>query len=274
MSAQNFGMPTPFPMMNMSMPQMSQMGGASTQSNTLYVGDLPKEASQQEIWHHFLQWGNVIGVQLINRTTNGEIANFAFVTFQTYADSLNGKNSGDHSSFLGKEIRVQFKQNASEYLHDANLFINNMSKSMSAKALETECEHFGRVLSCKLKYNSDGEPIGYGYVQFENKDDAEACIEGLNGKILNDKAISVSRFVHRAKRVHNINPNNNLFIRNFPQDWTEAKIRSFLDETFKNFGETISVGICFDGNHDRHYAFVAYTNAEDAKNAHDQMNDE
>ena len=43
MSAQNFGMPTPFPMMNMSMPQMSQMGGASTQSNTLYVGDLPKE---------------------------------------------------------------------------------------------------------------------------------------------------------------------------------------------------------------------------------------
>jgi len=36
-------MPTPFPMMNMSMPQMSQMGGASTQSNTLYVGDLPKE---------------------------------------------------------------------------------------------------------------------------------------------------------------------------------------------------------------------------------------
>ena len=127
---------------------------------------------------------------------------------------------------------------------------------MSAKALETECEHFGRVLSCKLKYDSEGIPIGYGYVQFENKEDAEGCIEGLNGKILNDKAISVSRFVHRSKRVHNINPNNNLFIRNFPVNWNEAKIRSFIDETFKIFGETGSIGICWDRNHNRHYVYV------------------
>jgi len=152
-------------------------------NNTLYVGDLPKEASQQEIWQHFLQWGNVIGVQLINRTTNGEITNFAFVTFGSQIETTNARNLADHSPLLGKEIRVQFKYSTSEFNPDANLFINNLSKSMSAKALETECSSFGRVLSCKLKYDGDGVPIGYGYVQFEEKDEAAKCIEGLNGKI-------------------------------------------------------------------------------------------
>ena len=89
-------MPTPFPMMSMG--QMPPMPQNTTQSNTLYVGDVPKEASQQEIWQHFLQWGNVMGVQLINRTTNGEISNFAFVTFNTHAEAASARDRSDHSS--------------------------------------------------------------------------------------------------------------------------------------------------------------------------------
>ena len=185
MSAPAFGMPPgPFPMMGMQ--QMPPMGQAQPQSNTLYVGDIPKEASQQEIWQHFLQWGNVMGVQLVNRSNNNDVSNFAFVTFGTNAEASNARERSDHSELLGKEIRVQFKTNAGEFSPEANLFFNNLSKSMSAKALETECETYGRVMSCKLKYDSDGVPIGYGYVQFEEKDDAAKCIEGLNGKILNE----------------------------------------------------------------------------------------
>ena len=145
---------------------------------------------------------------------------------------------------------------------------------MSAKALESECENFGRVLSCKLKYDSDGVPIGYGYVQFEDKADAVKCIDGLNGKILNDKAISVSVFVQRSKRAANLNPNKNLFIRNFPADWDEVKINDFIGETFKRFGETQSIGICKDKSRGLYYAFVAYYNEDEARAAYDEMNDE
>merc|ERR1711935_880368 len=250
------------------------MGQAQPQSNTLYVGDIPKEASQQEIWQHFLQWGNVMGVQLVNRSNNADSSNFAFVTFGSNAEASNARERSDHSVLLGKEIRVQFKTNAGEFQADANLFFNNLSKSMSAKALESECENFGRVMSCKLKYDSDGVPIGYGYVQFEDKEDAARCIEGLNGKILNDKAISVSKFVQRSKRAANLNPNLNLYIRNFPADWDEPKINSFIGDTFKKFGETQSIGICKDKIRSRYYAFVAYFNEDEARAANDELNDE
>jgi RNA recognition motif-containing protein len=273
MSATGFGMPpSPFPMMGMQ--QMPPMGQPQPQSNTLYVGDIPKEASQQEIWQHFLQWGNVMGVQLVNRSNNNESANFAFVTFGSSAEASNARERSDHSVLLGKEIRVQFKTNAAEFSADANLFFNNLSKNMSAKALESECENFGRVMSCKLKYDSDGIPIGYGYVQFEDKEDAARCIEGLNGKILNDKAISVSKFVQRSKRAANLNPNKNLFIRNFPIDWDEPRINMFIGETFQKFGETQSVGICKDKIRERYYAFVAYYNEDEARAAYDELNDE
>jgi len=80
--------------------------------------------------------------------------------------------------------------------------------------------------------------------------------------------------VQRSKRANNLNPNKNLFIRNFPESWSEQDIHSFLNENFKTFGETISVGICKDRTHNKHYAFVAYNSEDDARNAHDQMNNE
>ena len=49
---------------------------------------------------------------------------------------------------------------------------------------------------------------------------------------------------------------------------------AFIGETFKNFGETTSIGVCQDRKYNRHYAFVAYNTEEDAKSAYDQMNNE
>lgn len=177
---------------------------------------------------------------------NGEVSNFAFVSYNSYNEANNARNAADHSMLLGKEIRVQFKTNATDFKPEANLFINNLSKDLSAKALEHECEQFGNVLSCKFKYDSEGVPIGYGYVQFENKEDADKCIEALNGKVLNDKAISVTKFVPRSKRQNELNPNKNLFVRNFPADWEEANILEFIKEYFGKYGETTSTAVCLD----------------------------
>ena len=104
----NLGIPTPFPMNTMAMgglgpmsnmpqipmPQFPPQMAMSNQNNTLYVGDLPSEAGQQEIYQHFLQYGNVTGVQHIPRKNNGEICNFAFVSYGSYAEASNAKNNG------------------------------------------------------------------------------------------------------------------------------------------------------------------------------------
>ena len=55
--------------------------------------------------------------------------------------------------------------------------------------------------------------------------------------------MNVSKFVPRSKRTAELNPNKNLFIRNFPETWEEDKVREFLNEQFKAIGETTSIGV-------------------------------
>lgn len=91
---------------------------------------------------------------------------------------------------------------------------------------------------------------------------------------MNDKAINVSVFVPRNKRAHNISPEKNLFIRNFPASWSEPEVRKFIEEHFTQIGPVASVGICKDKSHEKFYAFVAYNNETDAKAAYEQLNNE
>ena len=63
-----------------------------------------------------------------------------------------------------------------------------------------ECETYGKVLSCKFKLDSEGVPIGYGYVQFETKEQAENCLNNLNGKIINDYNHLI-KFYNKSRKI-------------------------------------------------------------------------
>lgn len=54
---------------------------------------------------------------------------------------------------------------------------------------------FGNVLSCKVALFEDGKSKGYGFIQFESDESANAAIEKLNGSTIGDKHLYVLFFL-------------------------------------------------------------------------------
>jgi len=46
---------------------------------------------------------------------------------------------------------------------------------------------FGNILSSKVVMSEDGKSKGYGFVQFETEESANAAIDKLNGYLVGDK---------------------------------------------------------------------------------------
>lgn len=65
--------------------------------------------------------------------------------------------------------------------------MQNLSDSINSLGLQELFKKFGNVLSCKVATSDDGKSKGYGFVQFETEDSANAAIESLNGFTIGDK---------------------------------------------------------------------------------------
>lgn len=64
-----------------------------------------------------------------------------------------------------------------------------MSESINNAGLQDMFEKFGTIISCKVATFEDGKSKGYGFVQFEFEDSANAAIEKLNGSTIHDKQL-------------------------------------------------------------------------------------
>ena len=67
----------------------------------------------------------------------------------------------------------------------------NLAESIDNAGLQDLFKKFGNILSCKVVMSDDGKSKGYGFVQFESEEPANAAIEKLNGSTIGDKQMYV-----------------------------------------------------------------------------------
>jgi len=117
------------------------------------------------------------------------------------------------------------------------------------------------VFSCKVskKFNEDGtcESNHYGYVSFNNKEDAKAAIEK------SDYPGDMKACEFDVSKKNAPAPQNNLYVNNFPEQWSESD----LSNTFREFGELGSTALMTDQKSGKKFGFVCYKEPECAKKA-------
>lgn len=262
---------------NPSMPLMANPYGPasqpSTANRTLYVGNLDKDIDHPKLFSTFAALCKQDSIERVDlkKDFTGESRGFAFITFTNPSDAAFAKLKFNHSKIKENLITVSFMRRVHDLDPKANLFFKNLPTQLTARELEEKCQQFGNVICCKLKYDSLGHSLGYGYVQFEKESAANDCREGLNGKLLLEKAIGVERFVPSKNR-GNVNTKCNVYVKEFPSKWNQKQVEDFIDKEFGRFGKITSKAVAKDQKVGKHYAFVAFGTPEEAKEAITALN--
>jgi len=82
-----------------------------------------------------------------------------------------------------------------------NIYVGNITHSVTEEELKTLFEKIGPVASVKLITDKfTGSPRGFGFVQMENNEDAEKAIEELNGIEFEGRKLVVNQAREREQR--------------------------------------------------------------------------
>ncbi|CAG0892310.1 unnamed protein product [Cyprideis torosa] len=242
---------------------------------SLYVGDLTPDVTEAALFEKFSVIGPVLSIRVCRDMITRRSLGYAYVNFQQAADAERALDTMNFDIMKGKPIRIMWSQRDPSLRKSGvgNIFIKNLDKSIDNKAMYDTFSAFGNILSCKVATDEHGNSKGYGFVHFETEEAAQSAITKVNNMLLNGKKVYVGKFIPRKEREKQMGERarkfTNVFVKNFGEDWDEAKIR----EVFGKFGKITSCKIMFDETgKSKGFGFVAFENAESAEKAVEGMN--
>ncbi len=75
-----------------------------------------------------------------------------------------------------------------------DIYVGSLSYNVTEDDLKQAFEAFGKVESANIiKDKFTGKSKGFGFVQMPSKEEAQAAIEGLNGKELKGRTLNVNK---------------------------------------------------------------------------------
>ncbi|XAR69680.1 hypothetical protein NMG60_11001372 [Bertholletia excelsa] len=252
----------------MAAPPMVSAAAAS-----LYVGDLHPDVIDGQLFDHFSDFKTPASVRVCRDSSTGRSLCYGYVNFVNFPDALRAIDAKNHSVLNGKVIRVMWSHRDPDARKSGigNVFVKNLIDTIDNAKLQEMFQKFGNILSCKVVMSDDGRSRGYGFVQFESEESANAAIEKLNGLSIGGKQIYVGSFVKKSDRVLP-NPDakyTNLYVKNMDPDVTEE----LLKEKFSEFGKILSLVISKDENGaSKGFGFVSFEGPDDARRALETMN--
>ncbi|KAK3708102.1 hypothetical protein QZH41_000052 [Actinostola sp. cb2023] len=98
---------------------------------------------------------------------------------QAAIDQLNGHQ------LENKRLKVAFSRPGADVNKGANLYIRNLPQLITENQLRKHFELFGNIVNCRvLQDKATGLCNGNGFVLFEKKTEAQAAMDGMNGKAI------------------------------------------------------------------------------------------
>jgi len=81
-----------------------------------------------------------------------------------------------------------------------NIYVGNLSRDITEEDLRKTFEAFGQVASVTIiKDKFSGESRGFGFVEMPDKAEAQAAINGLNGKELKGRTLNINEARPRSE---------------------------------------------------------------------------
>jgi len=161
----------------------------------LFVGNIPKNKSMDEIKEEFgKRTDGLVGVIVYGSADNPKQKNrgFAFLEYESHKQASNAKRKlqAGHPKFWQCDVIVDWADPMEEPDNDTMskvkvLYVRNLTSDVTEDMLKEKFGEFGKVE--RVKKIKD-----YGFIHFEERDDAVKAMEGLNNQKLGSLDIDIS----------------------------------------------------------------------------------
>jgi len=222
----------------------------------LVVQNLDKAIDHKALHDTFSSFGQILSCKIAT-DGSGQSKGYGFVQFdaedsaQNAIDKLNGMLMNDKQVFVGHFLRKQDRDNVLSKTKFNNVYVKNLSESFTEDDLKNEFGAYGIITSAVLMRDADGRSKCFGFVNFENAEDAAKAVEALNGKKVDDKEWYVGKAQKKSEREQELKgrfeqtvkesvvdkfQGLNLYLKNLDDSITDEKLK----EMFSEFGTITS----------------------------------
>ncbi|KAI3413749.1 hypothetical protein GPALN_011230 [Globodera pallida] len=190
-----------------------QIGDAASRFTNVYVKNFGDALDSDKLGEFFAQFGEIISARVME-DENGKPKGFGFVAFKDHesaakaVDKLNdldvpeGKPEqkftvcrAQKKSERQAELKRRYEQYKAERIQryqGVNLYVKNLTDTISDEMLRKHFESYGNITSAKVMCDENGRSKGFGFVCFEKADEATKAVVDMNNKIIGNKPLYVA----------------------------------------------------------------------------------
>ncbi|XP_057212942.1 polyadenylate-binding protein 1-like [Triplophysa rosa] len=254
----------------------------------IFIKNMDESIDNKALYDTFSAFGNILSCKVVCDENGSK--GYGFVHFETQEaanraiGTMNGMLLNDRKVFVGhfksrKEREAEMGAKAMEF---TNVYIKNFAEDVDTVKLKSIFSEFGKTLSVCVMTDERGRSRGFGFVNFENHEDARRAVAEMNGKDLNGRVLYVGRAQKRLERQGELKrkfeqikqeriqryQGVNLYVKNLDDSIDDEKLR----KEFAPYGTITSAKVMTDGGHSRGFGFVCFSSPEEATKAVTEMN--
>ncbi|KAI4364233.1 hypothetical protein MLD38_020355 [Melastoma candidum] len=249
----------------------------------IFIKNLCNSVDNAGLQDLFKKFGSILSCKVV-MSDDGISKGYGFSQFDSEEaanaaiEGLNGTEFRGKKIFVAKFVKKSDRILPSPDAKFTNLYVKNLDPEVKEEALQEKFSEFGKITSLVIAKNDDGTSRGFGFVNFDNPENAKQAAEMMNGYQLGSKALYVGRAQKRSERNELLRrqfeekrkermikyKDSNVYIKNIDDDVTDEELR----EHFSQCGTIISAKVMRDNKGiSRGFGFVCFSSPEEASKA-------
>ena len=261
-----------------------------TGQGNIFIKNLDELIDNKALHDTFAAFGNVLSCKVAT-DDQGRSKGYGFVHYETAEaaehaiKAVNGMLLNDKKVYVGLHISRKERQSKLDEMKAqfTNLYVKNLDPEVTQEEFEELFKGFGNVTSALISVDDEGKSRGFGFVNFEQHEEAQKAVDELHDKEFHGKTLFVSRAQKKAEREEELRKSYeqakiekmskyqgvNLYIKNLEDDVDDDKLRA----EFEPFGTVTSCKVMRDDKGtSKGFGFVCFSSPDEATKAVAEMN--
>ncbi|CAG8728552.1 12221_t:CDS:2, partial [Acaulospora colombiana] len=260
-----------------------------TGTGNIFIKNLDKLIDNKALHDTFSAFGNILSCKVAME--DGVSKGYGFVHYETAEAAenaikrVNGMLLNDKKVYVGHHIPKKERQSKLEEIKAkfTNIYVKNLDPEVTEEEFRQIFMKYGKITSAVISTDEAGNSKGFGFVNYEDHEEAAHAVNELHDTELRGKKLFVARAQKKHEREEELRRQYeqakleklnkyqgvNLYIKNLEDDIDDERLR----QEFSVYGVITSAKVMRDERQQsKGFGFVCFSSPDEATKAVTEMN--